>query len=91
MSKKTWREIPIGGIVETPGSAKEYQTGEWKAQKPVVDEKKCIHCLICFAYCPDNCFPVADGKRLGPDLKYCKGCGICANICPVKAISMQNP
>ncbi|MEM2816748.1 MAG: 4Fe-4S binding protein, partial [Candidatus Bathyarchaeia archaeon] len=23
------------------------------------------------------------------DYDYCKGCGICANECPVKAIAMQ--
>jgi Pyruvate/2-oxoacid:ferredoxin oxidoreductase delta subunit len=31
----------------------------------------------------------ADGKMTGIDLDYCKGCGICANECMKKAISME--
>jgi len=91
LTKKTWKEIPIGGMITTPGSSMEYHTGAWKAQKPVIDEKKCIQCLICFASCPDNCFSIQDGKRGQPNLNYCKGCGICANVCPTKAISMKKP
>ena len=91
MSKKTWKEIPIGGIITTPGSSMEYKTGTWKAKKPVIDEKKCIHCLICYASCPDNCYTVKNDKRQNPNLEYCKGCGICANVCPTKAIFMEKP
>ena len=27
---------------------------------------------------------IKDGKVCGMDLVHCKGCGICASICPVK-------
>jgi pyruvate ferredoxin oxidoreductase delta subunit len=35
-------------------------------------------------YCPDN----AIDTDLNVDLVFCKGCGICANECPKKAIAM---
>jgi pyruvate ferredoxin oxidoreductase delta subunit len=35
-------------------------------------------------YCPDR----AIDDDLNVDLTFCKGCGICANECPKKAIQM---
>jgi Pyruvate/2-oxoacid:ferredoxin oxidoreductase delta subunit len=31
---------------------------------------------------------VKDGKVTGINYDYCKGCGICAEECPVKCIAM---
>jgi len=44
--------------------------------------------MICWISCPDSAIKVKDGKMIGFDLDYCKGCGICAAQCPVKAIEM---
>lgn len=33
-------------------------------------------------YCPDSSLPVAEGKLAGIDYLHCKGCGICAQVCP---------
>lgn len=86
---KSWKEIPIGGAIEKPGTSLKINTGSWKILKPVVDEKKCIHCLFCAQFCPDNCILMAkDGKRGSINYFYCKGCGICAEECPVKCIAM---
>jgi Pyruvate/2-oxoacid:ferredoxin oxidoreductase delta subunit len=30
----------------------------------------------------------ASGDHFEPDLRYCKGCGICARECPQQAITM---
>jgi Pyruvate/2-oxoacid:ferredoxin oxidoreductase delta subunit len=40
--------------------------------------------------CPDSCITVEDGKMKGFELMHCKGCGICAAVCPdkVKCITM---
>jgi len=87
--KKGWREMPIGLVLEA-GTSKEFETGDWRSDKPIWDAKKCTHCMICWIYCPDTAILVKDGKIQGIDYHYCKGCGICAEECPpkIKAISM---
>lgn len=80
-------DIPIGGLIEEAGSSKHFKTGDWKSFRPIVDEKKCINCMFCVVYCPENCIGIKDGKRGKIDLDYCKGCLICQSVCPVKCIS----
>jgi len=43
---------------------------------------------MCWIYCPDSAILVEDKKVKEIDLEHCKGCGICAEECPVKAIKM---
>ncbi len=83
-----WKEIPIAGIITRAASALDNKTGSWRAFRPVIDEKKCINCAFCAAYCPDNAIKFKNGKRSPVNLDYCKGCGICAQACPVKCIKM---
>lgn len=80
----SWKEVNIGGIVLEPGSTAGYNTCTWRVQRPVHDMNKCTHCLICWVYCPDSAIVVKDGRWLEIDYYHCKGCGICANVCPVK-------
>ncbi len=86
---KGWRQLPIGGIVERPGSALDFETGDWRSERPVWHEDKCIQCLLCWVFCPDSAILVKDEKVEGIDLRYCKGCGICANECPPKARAIE--
>jgi pyruvate ferredoxin oxidoreductase delta subunit len=90
MKEKGWKELAIGGRVDEAGNAAEFETGSWRTFKPVRDESKCTNCLLCWIYCPDSAIPVEDGKVRGVDYEHCKGCGICAEVCPpkVKAITM---
>ena len=83
-----FRDLPMGGVVVKPGSTASNLTGSWRSEHPVVDLESCVHCLICWELCPDNCLIVADGKLMSADLDYCKGCGICAAECPRKCIEM---
>lgn len=69
-------------------------TGQWRTLRPVVDEKRCTpaktgrpSCFICWLYCPEAVITKAVPVRI--DLSYCKGCGVCAEECPTRAISME--
>ncbi|RKY88623.1 hypothetical protein DRQ09_02595 [candidate division KSB1 bacterium] len=89
MKEKGWKEIPIGGTIVEPGNAVEYKTGSWRTFKPIWHKDRCIHCLICWMYCPDEAIIVENGKFVRFDYDYCKGCGICANECPEKANAIE--
>lgn len=82
------KDVPIGFVLSTPGSSRKYKTGDWKVFKPVIDRKKCTKCGLCWVYCPDASIIISEDGSYEVNLDFCKGCGICANECPVKAISM---
>lgn len=82
---KSWREIPIGSKNVMPGSSIQNKTGSWREFKPVIDMNKCNKCMLCFIFCPDGCI---NPETYGVDYEHCKGCGICAQECPLKAIEM---
>ena len=46
------------------------------------------YAMLCWAFCPDGAVQVEEGQLKGIDLAHCKGCGICAQECPRKAIEM---
>lgn len=89
MSKKNWKEVDMASLITKSGTAREFKTGDWRSQRPIWNEDKCIHCLQCWIFCPDSSIMVKDGKMTGIDYDYCKGCGICANQCPVDALEME--
>jgi pyruvate ferredoxin oxidoreductase delta subunit len=88
MDKIGWKELEVGCVILEPGSASEYLTGSWRSQRPVYDEEKCIQCGQCWMYCPDAAVLHGDDDSYKPNLDYCKGCGICASVCPKDCIEM---
>ena len=84
----TWRDLEIGGIVTEPGNASQYQTGDWRSQKPTYDFDRCIKCGLCQLFCPEGCVEPNPDGHFEADLYYCKGCGICARECWTKVITM---
>lgn len=68
-------------------------TGQWRTLRPVIDEQRCTparkgrpSCFICWLFCPEAV--VSRTVPVQIDLRYCKGCGVCAEECPSRAISM---
>ena len=84
----TWKDLEIGGIVTEPGNASQYRTGDWRSQKPIYDFSRCIKCALCQIFCPEGCVQQNADGYFEADLDYCKGCGICASLCPTMVITM---
>jgi len=77
----------------SPGIGEAGKTGEWRNVFPVIDMEKCTPvrknrpaCFLCWLYCPETVISRTIPVRI--DLEYCKGCGICSQVCPTGAISM---
>lgn len=81
-------EVPFAGTVPSPKTENEGMiTGNWRTRRPILDADKCTECLICWISCPDSSIKAAS-SGMEFNLKYCKGCGICHEVCPVGAISL---
>lgn len=66
-------------------------TGVWRVVRPDVNVAECIFCGTCRKHCPTDVMTVVkDGADRGVhiDWNYCKGCGICENVCPKQCIKM---
>jgi pyruvate ferredoxin oxidoreductase delta subunit len=83
-----WKKHPEGAVIKDSGSSRKFPTGGWRTFRPVRDEEKCSQCLICYVFCPDSSIQAKGDKITGVDYDFCKGCGICAEECPRKAIQM---
>ncbi len=85
----TTRERPVADYVCPVGrDLYVVRTGEWRTQRPVIDQDKCNRCGFCLLYCPVGAVEPGDGVGYQISLEYCKGCGICANECPSRAVTM---
>ena len=88
-SELTSRDLEVGAIVTEPGNASQYKTGDWRSQRPILDKSKCNpKCPLCYIFCPDGCIERNAEGYPEFNLFYCKGCGICAQECNRKAITM---
>ncbi len=87
-------DIPLGAVVDKPGSSRANKTGSWRTFKPNITDK-CIACGICVQYCPEACIEIKvvkgakTGKKAVVNYDFCKGCMICMGECPHKAIEQE--
>ena len=84
----SWQDLEIGCFITEPGNSSQFKTGDWRSRRPVFDLSKCNKCTLCDTYCPEGCVAKTEEGYFLPDLFYCKGCGICAQECNRKAITM---
>lgn len=63
-------------------------TGTWSLDRPLLTDA-CTACALCALFCPEGAISRSDGA-MSIDYLYCKGCGICEVVCPVRnAIAME--
>jgi pyruvate ferredoxin oxidoreductase gamma subunit len=63
-------------------------TGSWSEERPVLTGE-CTACALCALFCPEGAIARTDHSMV-IDYLYCKGCGICEVVCPVRdAIAME--
>jgi pyruvate ferredoxin oxidoreductase delta subunit len=60
----------------------------WRVDKPVFNIDVCIDCQNCWIWCPDTSILSRDKQMLGIDYDHCKGCAVCAEVCPTNPKSL---
>ena len=79
----------FGPLVVKPGTSRNNKTGSWRTEaKPKFLRQNCIACKMCLLTCPEGCIQGSEKNAFTCDLAFCKGCGVCAAICPKKDIVM---
>ncbi len=56
----------------------------------VVDSDRCAACLTCVRSCPFDVPSINEDGVAFIEVAACQGCGICASVCPRKAITLQH-
>ena len=81
------RQSPRVFAVSTANSLARH-TGTWSLDRPLLMDG-CNACALCALFCPEGAISRSDGA-MAIDYLYCKGCGICEVVCPVRnAIAME--
>jgi pyruvate ferredoxin oxidoreductase gamma subunit len=88
-----WVDLPLDPVgVAAPGvhgaaTSVQVRTGLWRTLRPVVDPEVCHRCVwVCSSFCPDGAISADAEGRPRIDLDHCKGCMVCAAVCPPHAI-----
>jgi pyruvate ferredoxin oxidoreductase delta subunit len=79
----------FGPLTSKKGSSRNNKTGSWRVERrPKFLQKDCIACRLCLLSCPEGCITGKEKNTFICDYDFCKGCGLCAAICPKQDIEM---
>ena len=79
----------FGPLTVSAKKSKGDKTGAWRIRiRPHYLQKDCIACRMCVLICPEGCVSGKEKNAFNANFVYCKGCGLCADICPKKDIEM---
>ncbi|RLG52964.1 MAG: indolepyruvate ferredoxin oxidoreductase subunit alpha [Thermoproteota archaeon] len=89
VKKALSHEIPVL-VARRPCAILEWREKRRRGEKPKVyhvDEDKCVGCLKCIrdTGCPAL---IAIGEKVQIEKELCAGCGLCARVCPTKAVEV---
>lgn len=73
-------------VIVSGRSMDENLTGNWRTLRPVIDDKACTGCNVCWKLCPEACVDLT-AKVPSIDMDYCKGCGVCVAECPAHCVA----
>jgi pyruvate ferredoxin oxidoreductase gamma subunit len=79
-------DVSAPGIFAAATSV-QVKTGLWRTMRPVIDSSRCKRCVwVCGTLCPDGAIAADAEGQPQIDYDHCKGCLICAAVCPPHAI-----
>jgi 2-oxoacid:acceptor oxidoreductase delta subunit (pyruvate/2-ketoisovalerate family) len=81
--------LAVGGaILAWGGERKRDEAPARRRWTPRLQRGRCTACLACWALCPDDAVRTDRAQVLGFDDQACRGCALCAEVCPGGAITM---
>jgi len=94
--RPAWVDLPLDPAdvaapdVRAPLSSVQVRTGLWRTLRPVIDDSLCRRCSwVCSTFCPDGAISIDPDGRPRIDYDHCKGCLVCAAVCPPHAIRVE--
>ena len=88
-----WTQLPFEPAntsapdIFAPATSVQVRTGLWRTMRPVIDYGLCHRCVwVCSTLCPDSAIRVRADGAPEIDYEHCKGCLVCAAVCPPHAI-----
>lgn len=84
---RTYLDLLPAPLADVPCSVE--KTAKWRTFRPLIHLEACTKCYVCWKFCPDLAIGIDHHGWPVVDYDYCKGCGICAEECVPKAITME--